>query len=438
MLNAFPKTGRNHPDQPRVALIHYWLVGMRGGEKVLEAFSRMFPQADIYTHVVDPDRISATLLAHDIYETRIGRLPMARRLYQKYLPLMPRALEELDLSGYDLVISSESGPAKGVIAPPNAPHLCYCHSPMRYLWDQYHTYYNSSGLIARSMMPHISHQMRQWDVVSASRVDGFVANSQHVANRIKKYWRRDSQVVHPPIFTDDFSPLPANELGDYYLWAGELAPYKRPDLAVEAFRKLDLPLVVVGGPDSTVKELQKTAGDKTQFLGRVSSEEFRMHLARCRALIFPGEEDFGIVPVEAMASGRPVIGYGKGGLLDTIVDGQTGTFFYEQTVDAIVDAVEDFERSFSSWIDPSVLVARARRFSEASFRQGIVNSLFDIGADFPIAGPPVGVDDRDMGRERSVVRGPIVEQPEAGGLRRFGRSGKKPRHKPVFPQKSPG
>lgn len=364
----------------RVAIIHYWLVGMRGGEKVIEALCRMFPQADIFTHVVDPASLSSVLTKHRIVETRIGRLPMAKKLYQKYLPFMPRALEELDLSGYDLVISSESGPAKGVIAPPDAPHLCYCHSPMRYLWDQYHVYREGAGFMTRMLMPHMAHRLREWDVSSAARVDGFAANSNFVANRIRKYWRRESDVVAPPVAVADFAPAPKKELGDFYLWCGELAPYKRPELAVEAFRRLDLPFVVIGGPDDTVAKLKSKAGPKTTFLGKTSFADLKDHMARCRALIFPGEEDFGIVPVEAMASGRPVIAYGRGGILDTVVDGETGLFFKEQSVEALVDAIDRFESSGLGDCGPEACVARAQLFSESAFRKGILASLARIGA----------------------------------------------------------
>ena len=364
----------------RVAIIHYWLVGMRGGEKVLESLCRMFPNADLFTHVADPSKLSSTLTRHKIIQTRVGRMPFARVLYQKYLPFMPRALEELDLSGYDLVISSEAGPAKGVIAPPDAPHLCYCHSPMRYLWDQYHVYRNGAGLITRAAMPILAHGLRSWDVTSAARVDGFAANSSHVAARIRKYWRRESDVVHPPVAVNDFSAVRRSELGDYYLWAGELAPYKRPDLAVEAFRRLDLPFVVVGGPESTARKLKSFAGPKTTFLGKVPFDELKTLMARCKALVFPGEEDFGIVPVEVMASGRPVIAYGRGGALDTIVDGETGVFFQEQSVEGLIDAVERFQLGGLEDADPSIMIQRSQLFTEEAFVQGIQRSLKSIGA----------------------------------------------------------
>ncbi len=363
----------------RVALIHYWLVGMRGGEKVLEALCEMYPQADIFTHVVEPAQLSAPLRNHRIETTRIARLPMARRLYQKYLPLMPRALEELDLTGYDLVISSEAGPAKGVIPPPDAPHLCYCHSPMRYLWDQYHVYRGDAGRLTRAVMPRLAHRLREWDVSSAARVDGFAANSRHVAARIQKYWRRDADVVHPPVAVEDFSPVTADEVGEFYLWAGELAPYKRPDLAIEAFRRLGKPLVIIGGPDERARQFAQQAGPNTKILGKVPFAQLKWHMARCRALIFPGEEDFGIVPVEVMASGRPVIGYGRGGLLDTVVDAQTGVLFETQTVEALVDAVERFEAGADHEICPQALTRHAAQFSKTAFRTGIERNLKALG-----------------------------------------------------------
>lgn len=359
----------------RVAIIHYWLVGMRGGEKVLEALCRMFPGADIFTHVYLPGAVSPVIRAHKVTETYIGRLPFARRLYQSYLPLMPGALERLDLTGYDLVISSEAGPAKGIIAPPDAFHLCYTHSPMRYLWDQYNLYRDGAGLLTRTAMPLLAPRLRMWDVTSAARVDHFLANSTHVAARIRKYWRREADVVHPPVDVASFAPVPASERGDFYLWAGELAPYKRPDIAIAAFRDLGLPLVVIGGPEKTRARLAATAPKNVTFLGRSDFAILKSHMARCKALIFPGEEDFGIVPVEVMASGRPVIAYGRGGALDTVVDGVTGMLFRDQTAEGLAAAVREFERAGMAEVDPRSLVAHAARFDEAAFRAGILSAL---------------------------------------------------------------
>jgi glycosyltransferase involved in cell wall biosynthesis len=372
---------------PRVALIHYWLVGMRGGEKVLEALCRIYPQADIFTHVHDPAAMSDTIRAHRVTETYVGRLPFAKRMYQSYLPLMPGALETLDLTGYELVISSEAGPAKGVIVPPDAFHLCYVHSPMRYLWDQYNVYRDGAGPLTRAAMPLLAPRLRMWDVTSAARVDHFLANSTHVANRVNKYWRRDSDVVFPPVDVAAFAPVPKAEHEVFYLWAGELAPYKRPDLAIEAFRALGLPLVMIGGPEKTRARLAATAPDNVTLLGKADFATLKSHMARCKALIFPGEEDFGMVPVEVMASGRPVIAYGRGGALDTVIDGETGLLFRDQTVDGLVTAVRDFEASSLADVEPTALVVHARQFGEAAFRAGIlgaVSSQIGMGASHEI------------------------------------------------------
>ncbi len=375
-----PALGRGRPPM-RVAIIHYWLVGMRGGEKVLEALCRMFPDAEIFTHVYVPEKVSPTIRRHKVHTTSIAKLPMAPRLYQKYLPMMPRALEEIDLTGFDLVISSEAGPAKGVIAAPDATHVCYCHSPMRYIWDQYHVYRDSAGTVARQLMPKMAHELRTWDVVSATRVDGFAANSNHVADRINKYWRRDAQVVHPPVAVEDFNPIAAENRGEFYLWAGELAPYKRPDIAIEAFNRLDKPLFIIGGPGKTERALAKTANRNIRFLGHVSFDKLRRYLAACKALIFPGEEDFGILPVEAMASGRPVIAYGRGGALDTVVDGKTGLLFHDQSVDGLVNAVQQFEAEGLEHLDASQIVDHAAKFDENAFRRGMERLLLQHGVD---------------------------------------------------------
>lgn len=370
---------RGRKSEPRVAIIHYWLVGMRGGEKVLESLLRMFPQADIYTHAYNPATVSALIRSKTVRLTSVGRLPFATRLYQNYLGFMPRALEELDLNGYDLVLSSESGPAKGVIPAPDALHVCYCHSPMRYLWDQYHVYRAEAGMVKQMVMPRMIHNLRQWDVTSAARVDGFVANSTHVQGRIQKYWRRDSRVVHPPVAVDDFAPVAASERGGFYLWAGELASYKRPDLAIEAFNRMNKPLVVIGGPPSQEKALTARANENIRFLGRVPFAKLKAYMASAKALIFPGEEDFGIIPVEMMASGRPVIAYGRGGALDTVVDRETGLLFDQPDVDGLIDAVETFEREGLEDLDPLKLVAHARQFDEENFRRGMASVLREHG-----------------------------------------------------------
>lgn len=342
----------------RVAIIHYWLVGMRGGEKVLESLCRIFPSADIFTHVYLPSAISDVINGHKVQTTFIGKLPHAVKMYKNYLPLMPMALEQLNLEGYDLIISSESGPAKGVIPMPSARHICYCHSPMRYIWNMYSRYRSQAGIITKIMMPPLSHYLRMWDVTAAARVDGFVANSATVAQRIERYYRREAEVIHPPVDTAAFRPVPLAELDEHYLMVGELVGYKRPDLAVEAFNRLKKKLVVIGGGEM-LEQLRRLAGPTVSILGAQPFDVLKYHYAHCRALIFPGEEDFGIVPVEAMASGRPVIAFGSGGATETVIENRTGLFFDSQTLDALIDAVERFERMD---FDPIEAVARAETF----------------------------------------------------------------------------
>jgi glycosyltransferase involved in cell wall biosynthesis len=349
----------------KVAIIHYWLVHMRGGEKVLEALCKIFPQADIFTHVYAPDAVSDIIREHKITTTFIGSLPAARRLYKRYLPLMPMALEQLDLRGYDLIISSESGPAKGIIPPPGSLHICYCHTPMRYIWNMYHDYRNRSGILTRTLMPPLSQYIRTWDTLSANRVDYFVANSKTVAARINRYYRRDAVVISPPVDVDAFDIVNPTELGDYYLMAGELVAYKRADLAVHAFNHMNKKLVIIGGGDM-LKDIRRIAGPTVTVMGPQPFDTLRHHYARCQALIFPGEEDFGIVPVEAMASGRPVIAYGRGGATETVVPKVSGIFFEEQTVEAIIEAEQIFR---SLTFNSERIVEHARTFRSSQFTE---------------------------------------------------------------------
>ena len=347
----------------KVAIVHYWLVGMRGGERVIEALCDLYPQADIFTHVYVPDMISEKIRKHKIIPSFINSLPRAPRMYKTYLPLMPMALEHFDLRGYDLIISSESGPAKGVLAPANAVHVCYCHTPMRYIWSMYHDYRDGAGWLRRAMMPMISHYLRMWDVTSAHRVDSFVANSATVAARIRRYYGVSAEVIYPPVDIEAFQVAESTKIGDFYLMVGELVSYKRPDLAVEAFNKMGAKLVVIGGGEM-LDELRRIAGPTVSILGQQPFEVLRDHHARCQALVFPGEEDFGMVPVEAMASGRPVIAFGRGGAMETVVDGETGIFFGEQSVEAIAAAIERF-RNFT--VDSTKISEHARKFGTDHF-----------------------------------------------------------------------
>lgn len=347
----------------RVALVHYWLVGMRGGEKVIEEMCRIWPDADIFTHVHDPSAISDTINKHKITTTFVQRLPAARKLYKKYLPVMPMALEALDLSAYDLVISSESGPAKGVLVRPDALHICYCHSPMRYIWDQYPLYSAEAGFVTRACFNILLPMLRLWDASSAARVDHFIASSEFVAGRIGKFYRREAEVIHPPVDIERFST--SSDIRDYYLTFGQLIGYKRFDLAVQAFSKLGKPLIVVGDGDDAHR-LKALAAPNVTFLGRQSDAELADLLRHCRALVFPGIEDFGIAPLEAMASGRPVIGYGAGGVLETVVDGMTGRFFYEPTAESLAKVILAFEQEMDNF-NSRIIRAHAEKFARGRF-----------------------------------------------------------------------
>jgi glycosyltransferase involved in cell wall biosynthesis len=358
----------------RVAIIHYWLVGMRGGERVLERLIHLYPDADIFTHVYVRDAMSSVINSRPVFTSFIQRLPGAVRHYQKYLPFMPMALEQLDLRGYDLVISSESGPAKGVIAAPDAVHVSYVHSPMRYLWDHYHHYRADAGVMTRLMMPPLFHYLRQWDTLSAARVDHFVANSDFIRQRIKRAWGRDADVVHPPVATHEFRR--ADNVSDRYLWVGQMIAYKRPDIVMDAFNRLGLPLLMVGDGDMAA-QIKRNAGPNIIVQQRLDFTQLKNAYATCKALIFSAEEDFGIVPVEANASGRPVIAYGRGGINDSIIPGETGLFFNEQSSEAIIAAVEDFQ----TWLpefDPQRAITNAERFApevfDAGFRAAIVKA----------------------------------------------------------------
>jgi glycosyltransferase involved in cell wall biosynthesis len=355
----------------KVAIVHHWLVSMRGGEKVVEALCEMYPQADLYTHVVDEAGLSEALRRRPIRTTFVGRLPLARRWYPRYLPLMPLAVEQLDLRGYDLVITSDAGPVKGVIAPPGAVHVCYCHSPMRYAWDQYPTYREDAGPLTRLLMAPVMHYLRAWDVTAAARVDRFACNSAHVAARVRKYYRREAEVIPPPV--DTAAHAPAELRQDFYLMLGQLVRYKRPDLAVRAFNRLGRPLVVIGsGPK--LGEVRRAAGPTVHVMGPQPDAVVRERLGSCRALVFPGEEDFGLVPVEAMASGAPVLAYRGGGALETVVDGETGLFFDSQTEESLSDAVRRFEASEERF-RTETLVARARDFDVAVFKRRMAAAI---------------------------------------------------------------
>ena len=356
----------------RVAIVHYWLLNMRGGEKVVEALCRLLPDADIFTLFHDPARVSATINSHRIHTSFLQPF---RKYYRSLLPAMPMALESFDLRGYDLVLSSESGPAKGVVIPSSARHVCYCHTPMRYLWDLYPAYRNewTRSRWKRALMTPLANYLRLWDYVSATRVDEFVANSENVRRRIWKTYRRESEIVHPPVAVESFYHCPSD---DYYLIVSELVAYKRLDSAIRVFAATGRKLRVVGdGPE--FKSLKRAATSNIEFCGRVPDDELRALYARCRAFLMPGEEDFGITAIEALASGKPVIALGRGGVLESVplADPLGGVFYTDATDDALRDAIERWDR-IEAQIQPDALKSYAARFSEAEFARKMSKILF--------------------------------------------------------------
>lgn len=365
---AIDEPGPNVAEHLRVAIVHYWFVNHRGGEKVVDAFLEMYPQADVFTHVIDRDKFSGLAARHSVTETWIASIPGARRHYQKLLPLMPLALEQLDLRGYDLVISSESGPAKGVLTDPDTLHLCYCHSPMRYLWDMYPEYRAATGTVTKLMMVPLTHYLRIWDFVSAGRVDVFVANSAFVARRIAKTFKREAEVVHPPVALQPDENAPKRS--DDFLMLGQLTRYKRPDLVVEAFRRMPQRRLTIIGEGEMLASLQRDRPDNVRFLGRADDETVRRYLSSVQALIFPGVEDFGMVPVEAMACGTPVIAFARGGVTESVVAHETGLFFETQSADALIDALQRFD-AWAPQIDRARIRARAENFSVPRFKARI-------------------------------------------------------------------
>jgi len=358
----------------KVAIVHYWLVNMRGGEKVIETLLEMFPDADIYTHVYDPKAVSDLINRHNIITSRISRLPFAKKLYQFYMPLMPQALMDFDIQKYDLVISSESGPAKGVVPNPNAFHLCFCHSPMRYLWDMYHEYFKGTGGGIRFFMKRLIPSLRVWDITSANMVDRFVANSHYVEKRIRRIYNRNAEVVFVPVHIEKYFAV-ERKPADYYLFFGQVTSYKRVDLAIEACLKSGRKLVVAGGGVKKKDLKRYSKSGLVHFTGKVSDEEALTFLAEARALLFPGIEDLGLVPIEANAAGCPVIAFREGGALDTVHENVTGIFFDEQTPESLIAAMEHFEQNEASFRNRDPFKNHVQQFSKAAFIERMWKAL---------------------------------------------------------------
>lgn len=356
----------------KVAIVHDWMVSLGGGERVVEALHELFPEAPVFTAVYNPGRLPEEFKSMNIIPSFMQKIPLARKKHQMFLPLMPYAFESFDLSGYELVISSSSSCAKGVITGVDTIHICYCHTPMRYAWDFYHEYVKDKSSISRLLIGWMMNRIRLWDRVSADRVDYFIANSNNVAKRIKKHYKRNSEVIYPPVDTSKY--LPSGHRGDYYLMVSRLVPYKRVDLAVEVFNVLGLPLKIIG-EGTELGKLKKLAGPNIELLGNLSDKEVGEYYANCKAFIFPGEEDFGITPLEAQAAGKPVIAYGKGGALETVIDGKTGLLFSEQTADSLIAKVNEMETSFTA--DENFIERHAESFSKEIFKSRIAQFIED-------------------------------------------------------------
>jgi glycosyltransferase involved in cell wall biosynthesis len=357
----------------RVALTHEWLTIPGGSEKVVERLLGIVPQAELFTSVYEPSYYGPPISAREVHTSFIDRLPGARTNYPKLLPLMNQAFRRFDLDGFDLIVSSNHACAKNVRTPPGAKHLCYCHTPMRYAWEPEFLAGEDLGAIGRRVAPVIARQLRKTDRKAAAGPDRFVANSTHVALRIQTYYGREATVIHPPVDVDRFLDVPRNT-GDYYLFFGRIVPYKRADLAVEACARLGRPLKVAG-EGRALDAARAVAGKDTEFLGKVSDDEVADLFAGARALIFPGEEDFGIVPVEAQAAGTSVIAYGVGGARESVIDGETGILFDEQSETSLVQAIERFE---ASSLAEARIRENARRFAPERFEQEFAAFLEEI------------------------------------------------------------
>ncbi|MDC0246331.1 MAG: glycosyltransferase family 4 protein [Proteobacteria bacterium] len=356
----------------KVALVHDWLTGMRGGEKCLEVLCELFPDADLYTLLHQKGKLSQNIESRSIRTSFVQHLPFGLKKYRHYLPLFPLAIEQFDLSAYDLIVSSSHCVAKGVRLNNSTYHISYVHTPMRYVWDQFNTYFRQPRtswpvrIGAELMRPYL----QRWDRNTAKRVDTFLCNSNNIRKKILEYYGRESQVIYPPVDLSRFKP--GDTKADYYLMVGAFAPNKRVDLAVHAFNKLKLPLKISGsGQDE--EYCRSIAGETIEFLGTLSNEKLLELYQQARALVFPGEDDFGITPLEAQACGTPVIAFAAGGVLETVTD-QTGLFFKEQNVEALVKAVEIMERKWEVFV-PEKFQEQLSRFGRGHFKEQMAHAI---------------------------------------------------------------
>jgi glycosyltransferase involved in cell wall biosynthesis len=381
------------------AITHHWLNGMRGGEKVLEYLCRLYSNADIFTLFYDQEKTSEIINSHKVYSSFLNRYKFFKKNYNQLFPLFPFLTEQFDLSKYDLVITSDTLSMKGVITRPDTCHICYCHTPPRYVWDLYFDYLDNSdfgklkNIIARLFL----HQFRKWDSIASSRVDYFIANSRFVAKRISKFYRRTSEVINPPINIREFQIADG---GDYYLTLGQLVPYKRIDLLIDSFNKMPDRKLIIAGSGPNEKTLRKNAKPNITFTGKVNESDKVKLYQGCRAFLFPGIEDYGITPLEAQACGKPVIATGRGGILDTVkglyvedklnvnLENKTGLFFKKQCSDSIISAIEYFEKiekQFSS----ELIREHAEKFDEKFFMDKIRFFIEEKKREFDLNGPPI-------------------------------------------------
>lgn len=366
----------------KTALIHEWMVTQAGAESVLGSMVDLYP-GPIHTLFHDPDGLKGTRWEDaEIYTSMLQRIPFGRKHHRSFLPLYPMAIEQFDLRDYGLVLSSSYAVAKGVLTSSDQLHICYCHSPMRYIWDLTFQYLEASGLkggLKSFFVRSIFHYIRTWDVVSSNRVNEFVANSNYIAQRIKNCYNRESTVIYPPVDVDRFSI--SDKKDDYFITASRLVPYKRVDLLIEAFNKLGLRLLVVGeGPHK--KYLKSIAKKNIEFLGYISSEDLADKMSKARAFLYSAEEDFGIVNVEAQAAGVPVIAYGRGGALETVIENETGLFFYRQHVDTLIDTMREFLSKEDSF-DPQKIRVNAERFPRSRFEKEFKDFVDKKWEEFP-------------------------------------------------------
>jgi glycosyltransferase involved in cell wall biosynthesis len=357
-------------DPRRVALVHDWLTGMRGGEKVLEAIAELYPEATIHTLLHVRGSVSAPLETHPERRSFVQWLPSAARHYRQYLPLFPTAIEQFDFDPYDLVISTSHCAAKSVVVPGRARHVCYCHSPMRYAWDQFDSYFGPDqvGPLRSRWLRRVLARLARWDVATAGRVDRYVANSHYVAGRIRRYYNRGSTVVYPPVDTTFYRPAPVRSPEPFVLVVSALVPYKRLDVAIRACAAAGAPLKIVGrGPEEArLRRLAATGGGHVEFSGWLEDAEIRDLYQRCGAVLMPGVEDFGMVPVEAQACGRPVVALAEGGAVESVVDGVTGVLVNDPSVEAFSAALRDVS---SREFDSAAIRRHAESFSKARFQE---------------------------------------------------------------------